>query len=192
MTDSGVVVLLVLSALGLLLARQSVQIVLALTLQYALAGGLVMQMWPPRMALIKIMAGWAAVLILYLSARRVPLGGDLPAGPGRFLARFSAGLLALLAVFSLLPVVQDAVPGITPPVLGAAMWLMLSALMQLGFTLHPLRTAAGWLTLMTGFEIIYAAIERSILIALLLAALQMALALAGAYLLLQGASEEEA
>lgn len=183
MMTSGASVMLIFSGVGLLLVPRDRQAALLLVLQYATAAWLVMQMWPLRMALIKVVAGWAAVLILFLSARQTTSDENRHTGSGSALFRLFTGLLALLALFSLLPTVSDAIPGIAPLTLAGAMWLMLSALLQLGFTLHPLYTVVGWLTLLTGFEILYASVERSTLIALLLAGLHLALALAGAYML---------
>ncbi len=154
----------------------------ALALQYAAAALLVTQMWPPRMALVKVLAGWGAALIVFSTIAARPREETETAGWSEMIFRLTAGGLVLLAVASLLPDLLQAVPGIRPSTLLAAAWLMGSGLLQLGFTLHPLRVVVGWLTVLTGFEIVYAAVERSLLIAALLAGLHIALALVGASL----------
>ncbi len=151
----------------------------ALGLQYAAAAFLVAQMWPPRMALVKALAGWGAVLIVFSTVAAHPQEETGTAGWSETIFRLTAGGLVLLAVVSLLPDLLQAVPGIQPATLLAAAWLMGSGLLQLGFTLHPPRVVVGWLTVLTGFEIAYAAVERSLLIAALLAGLHIALALVG-------------
>ena len=50
-------------------------------------------------------------------------------------------------------------------------------------TNDPLRMVIGLLTFLAGFEVLYAALEVSVLVAGLLAAINLGLAMAGAYLL---------
>jgi hypothetical protein len=56
-------------------------------------------------------------------------------------------------------------------------------LLHLGLTAQPLRVVLGLLTVLSGFEILYAAVESATLVAGLLAAVNLGLALVGAYLL---------
>jgi hypothetical protein len=56
-------------------------------------------------------------------------------------------------------------------------------LLHLGITAEILRIILGLLTVMAGFEILYATVETSILLAGLLAIVNLGLALAGAYLM---------
>jgi hypothetical protein len=55
-------------------------------------------------------------------------------------------------------------------------------LLQLGMTTHPLRVVLGLLTLLSGFEILYAAVEVSVLVTGLLALINLGMALVGSYL----------
>jgi predicted phage tail protein len=57
-------------------------------------------------------------------------------------------------------------------------------ILQLGFRTDPLSSVLGLLTFLSGFEILYAAIEQSTLVAGLLAVINLSLALVGAYLIL--------
>ncbi len=171
--------LLAICGLWLLAGRGWRSTLVALALQYAAAAYLVAQMWPPRMALVKVLAGWGAVLILLGAAQ----GTEATAGWSETVFRLTTGGLVLLAAASLLPDLLRVIPGIQPLTLLAAAWLLGSGMLQLGYTLQPRRVAAGWLTALTGFEIAYAAVERSLLIAALLAGLHIALALTGVYLL---------
>ncbi len=183
--QSGAVALLAVCGLWLLVGDDWRGALAALALQYGAAALLVAEMWPPRMALVKVLAGWGAVLIL-LSAARASGVKPFPGAASAWSAalfRLTAGGLVLLAAVSLLPLFLEAVPGIQPSALLAAMWLVGSGLLRLGFTSHPLRVATAWLSVMTGFEIAYAAVERALLVAALLAALHIVLALVGAYLL---------
>ncbi len=65
-------------------------------------------------------------------------------------------------------------------------------ILQLGLTSHPLRVIIGLLTALSGFEVIYAAIESSNLVTGLLAGVNLGLALAGAYMLVAPSMESNA
>jgi hypothetical protein len=56
-------------------------------------------------------------------------------------------------------------------------------LLQLGLTEKPLGVTLGLLTVLSGFEILYAVVESSTLVSGLLACVHLGLALAGGYLL---------
>jgi hypothetical protein len=70
------------------------------------------------------------------------------------------------------------------------MLLIGMGLLKLGFTVQPLQATLGILTALSGFEILYATIERSALLAGLLAGITLGLALAGAYLMMAPHLEE--
>ncbi len=56
-------------------------------------------------------------------------------------------------------------------------------ILQSGMTARPFRVSVGLLTVLAGFEILYAAVETSLLVAGLLAIINLGLALSGSYLL---------
>ena len=65
-------------------------------------------------------------------------------------------------------------------------------LLQLGTTTQILRVILGLLTTLSGFEILYAAMEGSILVAALLVVINLGLGLVGAYLLTVSSEEKTA
>ena len=71
-----------------------------------------------------------------------------------------------------------------------ALLLITLGLIQLGLTQRPLRVVIGLLTVMSGFGIIQAAVESSILITGLLAVITLSLSVVGAYLLTAPTLEE--
>jgi hypothetical protein len=75
---------------------------------------------------------------------------------------------------------------------GAGMALIGFGLLKLGLNAHTFPTIISLLIALSGFEIIYAQVQSSALVAGLLAGLQLALALVGAYLLLAPFMEEQA
>lgn len=62
-------------------------------------------------------------------------------------------------------------------------------LLHLGITAHVLRVTIGLMTVLSGFEIIYSAVEDSVLVAALLAVINLGLALVGSYLLIASSSK---
>ena len=108
-------------------------------------------------------------------------------GPFRL---FGAGMVILLAVRAA-PRIEAAIPGLGQPVLIGGLTLIGVGLFHLGMTYDVLRVATGLLVILAGFEILYAAVETSILVAALLSAATLGLALAGSYLILQSNPEVE-
>ena len=69
--------------------------------------------------------------------------------------------------------------------------LMAMSLLQLGMTNQFFRLILGLLTLLSGFEVLYAGLENSVLVTGLLSILTIGLALVGAYLIAQIVPGEE-
>lgn len=148
--------------------------------------------WPVEMAVVKLVAGWMSGAVLGMALIGLP-------GEARRKARMSTATstfrlmvagLVLLVAFSLSPRLGEWIPDISPyQAYGAAILIGLG-LLHLGLTAHPLRVILGLLTVQGGFQIMYAVVEDSILVAGLLAGVDLGLALLGAYLISLPALEE--
>jgi len=156
----------------------------ALAVQYIGVFVLVVISWPLEMAIVKLVTGWMVCAVLALAKT---------GAPGRYIEeqstimnvifRLLAAGLVILVVASTAPRISVWVPEITiEQLLGG--WVLIGlGLLHLGLTSSGLRVILGLLTVLAGFEIIYAAVETSVLVAGLLAAVSLGLALVGAYLL---------
>ena len=156
----------------------------ALGLQYLAAFLLVSLAWPLDLAVIKLVAGWMAASILGLA--RSSLGDiNIPAlqWPSGRMFRALAASLVLLAVLSFAPTTVEWIPTVSLNQVWGALLLIGMGLLQVGFSARPFRVVIGILTLLSGFEILYAAVEPSALVAGLLAVITLGIALVGAYLL---------
>jgi len=102
---------------------------------------------------------------------------------------FAAAMVAVLAAAAT-PQVEAMIPGVSRPVIAGGLLLAGMGLLHLGLTAEILRVILGLLTVLAGFEILYAAVETSILLAGLLAVVNLGLALAGAYLMTAARPEE--
>ncbi len=195
---SVVVALLIFTSVGLLVSREWRWSIALLAGQYFAAFWLVYLHWPLTMAAAKLITGWMAAAALgmtqinvnpsYLETREYQ-SGEVSWPQGRAFRLFSAGLV-LLAVFTTSRAVTGWLPGASLSNVTGSLILISLGLLHLGMTANPLRVTLGLLTVLLGFETLYATIENSILVAGLLSAITLGLALAGSYLVALSTAEE--
>lgn len=170
---------------GLLLSRDWRWNLALLALQYLGVAGLVAQHWPIGMAAAKLVTGWMATAALGMTLTALPhvdtaVGRAWP--HGRSFRLFMAGMIVVLAA-GVTPRVENVMTGVGTSVIAGAILLTGMGLVQLGTTSEIPRVVFGLLTVLAGFETLYAAVEGSILVAGLLAVVNLGLGLVGAYLL---------
>jgi hypothetical protein len=176
------VVTLVITTLFLLLSQNWRYSIIALAVQYLAVFALVAPVWSLGLAAVKLVAGWMAGAVLGASQPNPELVEDTqPSGSG-FIFRLLVAVFIWMLVFTLTPALVALVPLPSPLVMGA-MLLVGMGLLQLGMTTRPLRVLIGLLTTLSGFELFYAAVESSVLVAGLLALVTLGIALVGAYIL---------
>jgi hypothetical protein len=110
---------------------------------------------------------------------------------GRLFRLFAAAMV-LLIVATLTRRVDTIMADAGYAVTAGALLLIGMGLLHLGITSHILRVVIGLMTVLSGFEILYSAVEGSILVAALLAVINLGLALVGAYLLIAENAPPEA
>lgn len=185
------VILIVVTTLFILLSPNWRLSIAALAIQYLAVFILIGLVWPFGLAAVKLVAGWMAGAVLGSAQPSVELVDDPPSSGSKVVFRLLLALLVWALVFSLYPMVTEWIPLLSPLVLGALM-LIAMGLIHLGVTTRPMRVLLGLLTTLSGFELIYGAVENSVMVAGLLAIVTLGLALVGAYLLDQFSSGEEA
>lgn len=187
------VLLVTVTSAGLLLYRDWRWNLGFLAAQYVGIAILVAQHWPLGMAAAKLVTGWMTTAALAMTLTSVT-SGDEPAEEfwpqGRIFRLFMVGMVVVLAV-AVTPRIQTAITGIGAPVVAGAVILTGVGLLQLGTSSQVLRVVVALLSVMGGFEILYAALEGSILVAALLAVVNLGIGLVGAYLLNASIPEEE-
>lgn len=186
------VVIVAVTSAGLLLYRDWRWDIGFLTAQYVGVAILVAQHWPLGMAAAKLVTGWMttaalAMTLTSLTPREEPAEGFWP--QSRTFRLFMVGMIIVLAVAAT-PRLQQVLAGIGAPVVAGAIILTGVGLLQLGTSSQILRVVLALLTVLGGFEILYAALEGSILVAALLAVVNLGLGLVGAYLLNASVPEE--
>lgn len=180
--------LVTLSTLVILISQNWRYSILALALQYVGVFWLINGLWPLGLAVAKLVAGWMACAVLSASqpAEDVREEQTSPTAPA---FRLLAAALALALVISVEPSVEVRLP-VNRFILMGGLLLISVGWLHLGMTARPIRVIMGLLTALSGFEILYAAVETSILIAGLQAVVTLGLALVGAYLIAAPTMEE--
>ena len=200
--------LIILTSTALLISSNWRWSIILLALQYIGVFLLVRIEWPSTLATVKLIAGWMSGAVLALAFFSLP--GEPITEPASIednpktmerakpIRRISfwffqlfASILVLLTAFSLAPTIRLWTPTTSPLVIWGGLILIGMGLLKLGIHEGPLPAILGLLTLLAGFEILYATIETSILVAGLLATVNLGLSMVGAYLLVAGTVPEE-
>jgi hypothetical protein len=187
----GAVILVGLTSAFLLVTKDWRFCILALAFQYVGVFVLVGAFWPLEMAVAKMVAGWMSGAILGIAmVNAAPTWQEtdklVKYGPA---FRFLAAAVLILTISSLVLHSETWLSMIKTPIRWGSFILLGFGILQLSLTSHPLRVIIGLLTALSGFEIIYAAIETSTLVTGLLAGVNLGLALVGAYILVAPAME---
>jgi hypothetical protein len=180
------VVLIVITSVGLLLARDWRWSITLLSIQYVAMFVLILQYWPLGMGSVKVVAGWMAAAILGMTRSGLSnesLNEEDSWPRGRLFRIFAAGIVVII-VAGTTPSVDTIMADAGFAVTTGSLLLIGMGLLHLGITTDILRVAIGLMTVLSGFEIIYSAVEGSVLVAALLAVITLGLALVGSYLLL--------
>ncbi len=200
---------LLITAAIIVLARDWRLTLVALVVQYLFSGLLLSRLVTPEIALVKVFIGALICTMLYLAARQAGESGFRPAvrrawGPLRLGSAqtskpresLSFRVLALTLVLLLVVVTNQSypLPSVSPDISLGSYWLMFVGILILMLTDKPLKAGPGLLTLIMGFELLYAPLERSLTIVWLWSAANLLLATAMAYIIVvraTGAMEDQ-
>jgi hypothetical protein len=186
------VVLLIITSAGLLLVRDWRWSIILLAMQYLGMFILTLQHWPIGMASVKVVAGWMSAAILGMT--RSGLSSEEPQDesiwPRGRLFRLFAAVIILLIVAVVTPGVDHIMADAGFPVTNGSLLLIGMGLLHLGITARVLPVTIGLMTVLAGFEILYSSVEGSVLVAALLAVINLGLALVGSYLMLASSAQE--
>jgi hypothetical protein len=182
----GAVIAVSLTSIYILISKDWRFTIAALAIQYVGVFLLVSASWSIEMAVTKMVAGWMAGAILGIAMtsgaeNRQEIEKSITFGP---VFRLIAATILAITITSLVIKSESWLSSISLPVMWASFFLVGMGLLQLSLTSNPMRVIVGLLTALSGFEIIYAAIESSVLVTGLLAGVNLGLALVGAYLLI--------
>lgn len=187
----SVIALLAVTSVGILLAHDWRWLIIFLSAQYIGVFILTLEHWPLGMATVKVIAGWMSAAILGMTRSNLDAEEEnkntLP--QGRFF-RFIAASVVGLIVLTGTPFIDAMMADAGMAVSAGSLLLVGMGLLHLGVTDQSMRVTAGLMTVLAGFEILYAAVENSILVAALLAIINLGLALVGSYLMIASSTNE--
>ncbi|MBC7875828.1 MAG: hypothetical protein H7Y59_01540 [Anaerolineales bacterium] len=166
----------------------------ALAVQYIAAFWLITRHLPFVMGSAKLITGW--MVIAALGMTRLSLSAKEVDNEETFWPRGRGFRIILICIVALVAAgstsrIEAVIPGLGLQVIAGSMILIGAGLVHLGVTSDLLRVILGLLTLLTGFEILYAAVESSILVTGMLAVTNLGLGIVGSYLLVAGTSPSE-
>ncbi len=157
----------------------------SLAVQYLGVFWLVHASWSISLASVKLVTGWVVCTLLAIAHINTRMNAEKEG------SHWSQGWFFRLVVICLLITVSyvgstglGSWLGMSLPTAWGGVLLISIGLVITGLSTHPFRLVMGLLTALAGFEILYAAVESSALVAGLLSIINLGLALAGAYFLL--------
>ena len=161
----------------------------ALAIQYLAAFWLVTQHLPFAMGSVKLITGWMVIAIIGMT--RLSLTNLEQNDQDVFYPRGASFRIILMSIAAFValgatPRIETSIPGLGLPVIAGGLLLIGAGVAHLGVTSDLMRVVLGLLTVLSGFEIIYAAVESAILVTGLLAAVNLGLGVLGSYLLMAG------
>lgn len=163
----------------------------ALAVQYLAAFYLITLSWPVGLSVIKLIVGWMATAAIALTSLRQRKDAPPSEPTASLVFRGLAGIIVILVIFVLAPGLQESIlPDIELVIVQGGLMLMGMSLMQVGTSADPYLNIISLLSLLAGFDVIYAALERSTLLTGLLVVLNLGLALAGVYFISQSSTEK--
>ena len=181
------IALVIVASLVLLISQDWRLSISALGVVYLGSFILIRSTWPIEMAVVKLVAGWISASVLGMAL--VNLGSQEPFQsyrrfPSEIIFRISAACIISMVAISLTPAVQEWLFQSSYEQTLGGLLLIGMGLFHLGFSVHPFGTIIGLLTFFAGFEILYAIVESSVLVAGFLSVINMGVSLVGAYMLI--------
>ncbi len=158
--------------------------IVALSLQYVAVFWLVLTVWPTGLAAVKLVTGWMAGAIIASSIpeERFAEKSQMFSSTEEIRFRFVIWVIVGVIVWALLPNIANWLPVSASMIFGGGLLISIGIL-QLSMTNQAYRIIFGLLTLFSGFEVMYASLEKSVLVAGLLAVVTMGLAFIGSYIM---------
>lgn len=179
--------LLAISGLCMFLFEDKRMLIGLLAGEYVLSFWLMLAIIPAVDATALFLAGAVAAAIIGISAGafarpRIERGETLP---GTIAFRFSAGAIGILGAVGMLRAEIVQITDLNQAYSLGGLILMMAGFLQLGLTTDEFRIGLGLLGLMTGFSLLYTAVESSLAVVALLVLVQLGIALTVSYAMLQ-------
>lgn len=161
--------------------------ILALGFIYISAFWMVLQLWPIGLAVVKLITGWMAAAILGSSVKEdLQTIGREEFFEQRF--RFVLVILIWIFTFSITQQISEWLP-VPNSIIWGGLILIFMGILQFGMSIRPIRVIFGLMTTLAGFEVLYAGVEKSVLVAGFQAMITLGIALVGVIFIQQEEGE---
>jgi hypothetical protein len=161
--------------------------ILALAIQYVAVFWMVLQVWSLGLAVVKLIAGWMAGAILGSAGNdeRIIIQKE-----NKIEQRFKIiiSIIIWIFIFSISQSIKPWLPIPDPLIIGGLILISIGIL-QIGMSVRPIRIIFGLLTSFSGFEVLYAGVENSVLVAGFLVVITLGIALVGVLFIQQQEGE---
>jgi hypothetical protein len=161
--------------------------ILAMAAIYVSVFWMVLQVWPTGLAVVKLIAGWMAGAILGSAVKE---DSELLVEDNKVEQRFKFVIVMIIWIFSF-SIMQSL--KIKLPIPDSLLWggvlLIIMGILQIGMSTRPVRIIFGLLTAFSGFEVLYAGVEQSVLVAGFLVIITLGIALVGVLFIQQEEGE---
>ncbi len=161
--------------------------ILAIALIYVSVFWMVLQVWSTGLAVIKLISGWMAGAILGSAVKEdSPLFVETSNVEQRF--KLIIVLIIWIFSFSITQSIKTILP-IPDTLIWGGVLLFIMGILQIGMSVRPIRIIFGLLTAFSGFEVLYAGVEQSLLVAGFLVIITLGIALIGVLFIQQEEGE---
>jgi hypothetical protein len=174
--------ILTVALFGLILANTRRLMMIAFGVVVLMLFSINIQFWSFGFAASKFLTGLMAMLILALTPGQHIEANTIKSGAGRIFYSVSFSFCILLVFFTIQKTTRFLAVGQDQSM--PALLVLLCGFILLGIAQHPFRIIMGLLTIITGFEVLYSAVEQSLLVNGLLGAVMLLIAWVGSYLLM--------
>lgn len=175
--------LLMVTSLEQLITESKRFSMITLGVQYLGMFLIVIQAWSLSLSAIKLIAGWMATAILSATLFSSDIPDEPPSQYQGRVFRILIGVFIWIIAFTIAPGIRNWLP-LPNVILWSGFILLGVGFLQMGINQKASRIVVGLLTTLSGFEILYAAVENSVLVAGFLALITLGIALVGGYLIL--------
>jgi hypothetical protein len=154
-----------------------------LSIQYVGVFWLVLTLWPTGLAAVKLVSGLMSAAIIGSSASEEIINSKTIQFSTKEEIRFKVVLwfVILLMVLAIIPKIIVWLP-LSDIIIFGSLLLIGIGLFQLSIANEPYRIIFGLLTVLSGFEIIYAGLERSVLVAGVLSIITLGISFIGVFI----------
>lgn len=161
--------------------------ILAIAVIYVSVFWMVLQVWSTGLAVVKLIAGWMAGAILGSAVKE---DSELLVEDTKVEQRFKLVIVLIIWIFSfsIMQSIKVRLP-IPDTLIWGGVLLIIMGILQIGLSVRPIRIIFGLLTAFSGFEVLYAGVEQSVLVAGFLVIITLGIALIGVLFIQQEEGE---